>query len=130
MEKKITKMQKFEMLSQLAEVKSNPMLIEFIEHEMDLLAKKNSGERKPTATQKANATLKQGIVQDMTMKGEFTTITDMTKTFPSCMGLSAPKVSAMVSQLVKEGLVQRIEVKRRAYFGLTEWNSADFTPAE
>ena len=117
MEKKITKAQKFAMLAELSEVQANPMLMEFIEHEMELLAKKNSGERKPSATQKANTVLKQSILESMDPNRLYT-ITEMTKEFAVCQGLSAPKVSAMVSQLVKEGAVKRTEEKRRAYFQL------------
>ena len=60
--KKITKREKFEMLKALSEVKANPMLTEFIDHELELLAKKNASEKKPTAQQVANESLKQTII--------------------------------------------------------------------
>ena len=41
-EKKITKVDKFEMLLAISEVAENEMLVEFINHEMELLRKKNS----------------------------------------------------------------------------------------
>ena len=41
-EKKITKVDKFEMLLAINEVAENEMLVEFINHEMELLRKKNS----------------------------------------------------------------------------------------
>lgn len=95
---------------------------EFLTHEVDLLTRKNSGEKKPTATQKQNELVKQGILADLTALGHALTVTDMTKVLPSCAGLSAPKVSAMVTQLVECKVMQRAEIKRRAYFGLPEWD--------
>ena len=54
-EKKITKREKYGMLAEIAEVKANPILAEFVAHELELLAKKNaSGSGKMTASQKAN----------------------------------------------------------------------------
>lgn len=41
-EKKITKVDKFEMLLAIDKVAENEMLVEFINHEMELLRKKNS----------------------------------------------------------------------------------------
>ena len=44
--KKLTKREKFEMIANIAEVKANPVLVEFVEHELELLAKKNSADKK------------------------------------------------------------------------------------
>ena len=55
---KLTKAQKFALIAEIAEVKNNPILAEFIAHEVELLAKKNSADKKPTAQQEANATIK------------------------------------------------------------------------
>ena len=61
-EKKITKAQKFAMLKAIPAVAENEMLVEFIDHEMELLAKKNSADKKPTAQQTANAEIAKAIV--------------------------------------------------------------------
>ena len=90
-------------------------MVEFIQHELDLLTRKNSGEKKLTATQKQNELLKQGILAEME-DNRIYTITEMTKVLPSCAGLSAPKVSSLVTQLVDCELVKRTMEKRRAYF--------------
>jgi hypothetical protein len=93
----------------------------FILHELELLAKKNSGEKKPTAAQQANEVLKSAIVEGITAIGKSITVSEMIKEIPACAGLSNPKVSAMVSQLTVDKVLVRTEVKRRAYFGLPEW---------
>ena len=82
-EKKITKREKFEMLKALNEVKGNPMLVEFIDHELDLLAKKNaSGEGKMTASQKANEELKEKILEEMSVNpNRLYSISEMIKLF-------------------------------------------------
>lgn len=117
-EKKITKREKFEMLANIPEVAENPMLAEFVEHELDLLARKNaSGTGKQTATQKANEELKSAIVEEMSKEpNRLFSISEMIKIFPCCADLSLPKVTALVTQLAKAEVVQRVEEKRKAYF--------------
>lgn len=117
-EKKMTKREKFELLANLAEVKGNPILAEFVEHELELLAKKNaSGTAKQTATQKANENIKSAIVEEMAEEpNRMFTISEMIKCFECCHELSLPKVTALVGQLVTSGMVVRTEEKRKAYF--------------
>lgn len=77
--------------------------------------KKNSADRKPTATQVENAGLKVAILDGMA-EGKAYTITDLMKAVPQLADLSNQRVSALVRQLVEEGLVLRTEEKRKAYF--------------
>ena len=115
--KKMTKKDKFNALLSLAEVKSNPTLVEFIEHELDLLDKKNSAEKKPTAQQVANDSIKAAIIVNM-VEGKGYTITDLIKNIPECADLTNQRVSALIRQLIDEGKVVRTEDKRKAYFSL------------
>ena len=115
--KKLTKMDKFEMLSNIPAVAENEMLMEFIKHEMGLLAKKNSAEKKPTAQQTANDGIKTAIVESMEC-GTLYTITDIIKSVPACADLTNQRVSALMRQLVESGVVKRTEDKRKAYFSL------------
>lgn len=118
MEKKITKREKFEMLAKIAEVKANPMLAEFIEHELELLAKKNaSGNGKLTAVQVANNGIKEEILECMAKEpNRLFTISEMMKLFPCCAELSNQRVSALVRQLKEDRKVERLEEKRKAVF--------------
>ena len=115
--KKMTKMQKFEMLSKLDAVKSNPVLSEFVAHEMELLSKKNSAEKKPTAQQTANAGIQTAILENMEINRLYT-ITEIIKSVPECADLTNQRVSALIRQLVDAGKVVRTEDKRKAYFSL------------
>lgn len=115
--KKPTKRENFSALLNFAEVKANPTLVEFINHEIELLDKKNSSEKKPTAQQTANEAIKTSIVSAMA-EGVKYTITDLIKNVPECADLTNQRVSALVRQLVDEGKVVRTEDKRKAYFSL------------
>jgi len=115
--KKLTKKDKFNALLALAEVKSNPSLVEFINHEIELLDKKNSAEKKPTAQQTANDSIKSAILAKM-VEGKKYTITDLIKSVPECADLTNQRVSALIRQLVDKGEVVRTEDKRKAYFSL------------
>ena len=115
--KKLTKADKFGMLLNIAEVKENELLTEFINHELELLAKKNSTEKKPTAQQTANKEIKEAILGNMA-EGVGYQITDLIKTVPECADLTNQRVSALVRQLIAEGSVERYEEKRKAYFRL------------
>ena len=89
----------------------------FINHELELLAKKNSAEKKPTAVQVANDGIKTDILDGME-EGTLYTITDLIKTIPALADLTNQRVSALVRQLIADGKVERIEEKRKAYFRL------------
>ena len=78
------------------------------------LAKKSSGERKPTATQKENAGFKDAILEGIG-DGKYT-ITEIMKAVPAVSELSNQRVSALVRQMQLDGLLVREEVKRKAYF--------------
>ena len=78
------------------------------------LAKKSSGERKPTATQKENIGFKEAILNGIG-DGKYT-ITDIMKSIPEIGELSNQRVSALVRQMVADGLLVREEIKRKAYF--------------
>ena len=115
--KKLTKKDKFNVLLTFAEVKANAELVEFINHEIELLDKKNSAEKKPTAQQTANDSIKVAILDNME-EGKKYTITDLIKTVPECADLTNQRVSALVRQLVDDKVVVRTEDKRKAYFSL------------
>ena len=122
MTKKMTKREMFE------QIKANYALTEeevkFIDHELELLAKKNSAEKKPTATQTANVGIKKAIADGMEM-GKKYTITDLMKSIPVITELSNQRVSALVRQMIEDGVVVRTEEKRKAYFSLVETSTEE-----
>ena len=111
---KLTKAQKFAMLRAIPAVADNAMLVEFIDHEVELLTKKNSADKKPTAKQEENKGIQQAILDGMT-DNRLYTITEIQKEVAECAELTNQRVSAIVRQMVGVS-VERIEDKRKAYF--------------
>ncbi len=110
---KLTKREKFEMLLKIEEVAQNEVLAEFINHELELLASKNTN-RKPTAQQVANASIIDAIVEGMKPNKGYT-ITDLIKEIPECADLTNQRVSALVRSVL-ETRIKRVEDKKKAYF--------------
>ena len=119
-EKKVSKREKFGMLLAMDEIKSNAMLKEFIEHEIELLDSKN-GSRKPTQAQRDNEGLKELIIAEVSANpNKLYSVTDLLKAVQPLteIELSNQKVSALVRQLRLDGKIERVEDKRKAFFKL------------
>ena len=112
MTKKMTKKEMFSaMLSKYA---FNEEEKAFIEHELELLAKKNSADRGQTKTQKENAVLQQKILETLEPNMLYT-VSDICK----LMGIeSNQKVTHLLTPLADEGKLVRTVEKRRAYYSL------------
>ena len=119
--KKMTKRDYFTILrASYPETASNyDEVIAFIDHELELLAKKNSAEKKPTAVQIANEGIKSAILEGMEPNRLYT-ITELIKEIPECADMTNQRVSALVRQLKDDGKVERVEEKRKAYFRLAQ----------
>lgn len=89
----------------------------FVKHELELLDRKNSAEKKPTALQIANQTLSAQILDFMELNVPYS-ITDIMKQCSPCNGLSNPKITALMRPLLLEngGSVERVSEKRKTVF--------------
>ena len=118
--KKMTKRDYFAILraSYPATADNYDEVIAFIDHEVDLLNRKNSSEKKPTAQQVVNEGIKAAIVAGMTANRLYT-ITEIQKEIPECAELSNQRISALIRQMVGKEIV-RTEDKRKAYFSLAQ----------
>ena len=115
MANKVTKQAQFEAIK--ARVADNPEMVAFIDHEIELLVKKNSYKStKPTKTQVANEGLKVRIAEVMA-DGKPYTASEVLKALGD-EELSGSKVTAMLTQMKNDGKVVRTEDKRKAYFTL------------
>ena len=113
------KMTKREMFEQIKSHLTDPAEVAFVEHELELLAKKNSGEKKPTAQQVENDNIKTAIAEGMTPNRLYT-VTEIQKEIPECAELSNQRVSALLRQMKDDGIITRTEDKRKAYFSIAE----------
>ena len=114
--KKMTKRDYYNALLNIAEVKANGEMVKFIEHELELLAKKNSAEKKPTAVQIANEGIKSVILETLAENGKMMTISEMQKVNAELGELTNQRISALIRQLMNDEKVVRVEEKRKAYF--------------
>lgn len=92
----------------------------FLDERIAITEKKNAspGERKPTALQVENEGIKGVIVATLSAIGQPTAIVDLQKSNAELASLSNQKLSALLTQLVKAGVVVRSEVKGKAHFAL------------
>ena len=113
------KMTKREMFEQIKSHLTDPAEVAFVEHELELLAKKNSGEKKPTAQQVANDGIKTAIADGMTANRLYT-VTELIKEIPECAELTNQRVSALLRQMIADGTVVKTMDKRKSYFQIVE----------
>lgn len=94
-------------------------LIEFVDGRVAQLNKKNSAERKPTAKQVENTNFKADILAWMEPDEQYLSA-DVAKGVPSIVdaGVTAQRVSAMLTQLVADGAIVRTTDKRKNYYSL------------
>lgn len=96
---------------------STEEMVAFATHEIELLARKGSGSRKPTAKQLENEGFKAAILEILEAAGEPLTIAAIMAD-PRLEGLTNQRVSALITLLKHDGLVVRTEVKKKAHFAV------------
>ena len=111
--KKLTKKDYFSQLKEI--VKDNVELVNFINHEIELLDKKASS-KTPSKTQIANESIKDKIVSVLVEMARPATITDIQENSNELAELSNQKISALLTQLVNAEIVVRTVDKKKAYF--------------
>lgn len=118
--KKLTKKEMFAMVREIVIAdggENTELLTNFIDHEVELLTRKNTGEKKPTAKQIANSAVQTEILDTMEV-GKLYTVGELMKVVPSLDGVSNQYATSQVRALVNAGLLTRTEEKRKAYFAL------------
>ena len=117
--KKLTKRDRFEALLKLSEVQADPAMVEFINHEIDLLSRKNAGDKKPTANQIVNDGYKDIIFAELSANPDkLYTVTDLIKNVDGLGDLTNQRVSALLRQMIEANGVEKIVDKRKSYFRL------------
>lgn len=111
--KKMTKREMFSAL--LAKYDFNETEREFLEHELELIAKKNSADKKPTAQQIANDGIK-NVILEVLADNKQMTVSEMQKANAELGELSNQRISALIRQMIADNVLERIEDKRKAYF--------------
>ena len=118
--KKLTKMNKFEMVMEIlvnGEFDNKDLLIEFVQHEMDLLAKKNSTGtvRKPSKTQLENEKYV-AMIEEILLDKTPRTISDIQAENEIFAEMTNQKMSALLKKLVDSQKVIKFVEKKKTYY--------------
>lgn len=115
----MTKKELFAALLNLPTVQARPDFVAGLEHEIDLLNRKNAT-RKPTAHQEENEILTERIKAILFhAPKDGMTITEVVKVLDDD-SITHSRINQLVKKLKDEGIVIRTEVKRKAYFTLSD----------
>ena len=118
--KKIIKKEMFGKLIELAQENDRADLIEFCEHEIELLNKKASASGQ-TKTQAENEKIKVVIAEELTRIARAVTISELIKESESLGQYSNQKLSALLKQMVKnDKTVTKIIDKKKSLFTIAE----------
>jgi hypothetical protein len=90
------------------------MAIELIDHEIELLTKKNTP-GKLTKVQEENVKLTEAVYEGMEL-GKPYTVTEIIKSVPAVAGMNISKVRPLLTPLMDAEKVKREEVKGKAIF--------------
>lgn len=119
---KMTKVEKFALVRAIvesAQTENKEMLIEFIDHEVDLLNRKSS-KGTQTKTQKENEILLDQLEEALEEMTDFVTITEFQEFSNSDVAkLSNQKLSALLRKLIDKGTVEKDTFKKKSFFALT-----------
>ena len=110
-------MTKIEMLSSIREaVASNSEMVEFLNHEIELLQRKAATPRKPTATQIENTALREEIANFLFNAEAPQTVKEIVANVEGLEGLSNQRVTHLLTALRKAGTIKRTVVKKVPYY--------------
>ena len=121
---KRTKREFFNELLAIEAVSANEEMVAFIKNEIELLNKKSSGVRKPTATQVANEAIKENI-KAVLADGKARTVSEVIASGDFADGTTTQKISALMTLLIKSGDVVKTVDKKKSYFSLAPTVSDD-----
>ena len=114
-EKKLIKKDYFYMLREIVVSMERQDLVDFIDHEIELLNKKSS-RTTLTKTQQENEILKEKIVSTLVELDKYATITEIQNANTELADLKNQKITALLTQLVNANIVDRVVDKKKAYF--------------
>lgn len=118
----MTKREMFVAIANVAEVAANAEMVDFLNHQIELLdSRKSSTSKTPTKTQKENASIKATILDVLSEAGRAMTITEMLQD-DRLSAYSNQKMSALLRQLGEDGTkeVRKFKDKKVTLFEIAE----------
>lgn len=113
--KKMTKVEMFTLIAQ--EVADKPEMVEFINHEIELLIKKSTS-KKPTKVQELNEHLKEIIYQYFLECEGHKSIKEIQAAIPELADLSNQKITHLLSAMIVEGKILKEYEKKTPYYSI------------
>ena len=110
----MTKREMFVAIANVAEVSANAEMVEFLNHQIELLDARKSG-KGLTKTQKANEEVKAVIAEVLADTGEKMTVTELIND-DRLNGYTNQKISALLRQMVEAGKVVKTIEGKKAFF--------------
>ena len=117
MTNKKTKTEYFNELKSIPAVAENEDMVKFIDHEIELLAKK-SASKKATKNKVENEGFKATIMSTLSAFENPVTVTELQKSNEELNALSNQRVSAILRQMVESGEVVKVVDKKKALFSV------------
>ena len=102
----------------LAVVADNAEMVEFINHEIELLNRKSSAVRKPTKNQLENEGFKADIVDYLKDADAPKTIKELQTAIPSLADLTNQRITHLLTDLVKAETLTKNYVKKTPYYSV------------
>lgn len=121
---KVTKADNYQALLNLAEVAAHPELVEFINHELALLAKKSTN-RKPSKSQATSNTLRDIVLDVLNTADSAITIAEIQEADSRLKvfngeNISNQRIAAILTRLIGEGIVFKQTIKKRNYYSTSD----------
>jgi len=114
-------MTKREMFVAIAEkVADNAEMVEFLNHQIELLDNRKSGEKGLTKTQKENLAVKETILMNLALFDEPVTVSELIAHGNGMEAFTNQKVSALLKQLKDEGKVVKASDGKRSVFSIAQ----------
>lgn len=122
-EKKITKKEYFAQIKEI--VSANPELVAFIDHELELLDRKNS-KTSVSKTQTENVKIGAMLIEELVKVAKPVTITELMNlsevikdyVLENGNHLTNQKISAIFKQLVESNQIVKVTDKKKTYFSV------------
>ncbi len=110
-------MTKKEMFAKIREMVINDVeMVEFIDHEIELLNRKTNREKKMTKTQLENEGFKKMIVEYLTENKEAKNIKELQAEIAELENLTNQKVTHLLTALVKDGVLEKEYIKKTPFY--------------
>ena len=113
-EKKMTQRMVVELMLEDTAINTNDVYVEYLKHQLELLNKK-SASKSMTQVQKDNIGYKETILTILSNSETAMSITDIQNSDDTIKTLSNQKISALLTLLIKDNKVERVEGKKATF---------------